>query len=88
MTKREKTGGRSKGTPNKVTAEVREHFSTLVSENMVKLQSDIDSLEPLQRVKVILDMAKFVLPTLKATEINTQADEVKMPTIVFKKIEN
>ncbi len=59
------------GTPNKTTAEVRELFKDLLENNFKKLQQDIDQLEPRDRVRLILDMAKFVLPTLKTTEITS-----------------
>lgn len=60
------------GSPNKNTAEVREMFKGLLENNFEKLQNDIDQLEPRDRVRLILDMAKFVLPTLKATEITNE----------------
>ena len=39
--KGEKTGGRAKGTPNKVTQEVRELFNELVRENLPQLRLDL-----------------------------------------------
>ncbi len=65
-----KTGGRTKGTPNKITAEIREKFATLVNDNIGKLQDDIDTLKPLERIKIMIELSKFVIPTLKETEFN------------------
>jgi hypothetical protein len=62
------TEGRKKGTPNKVTSEVKEAFSKLLENNIEKLQADIDKLEPKQRLDVILQIAKFIIPTMKAVE--------------------
>ena len=42
--KREKTGGRAKGTPNKVTQEVRQLFNELVRENLPQLRLDLATL--------------------------------------------
>ena len=46
MHKREKTGGRTKGTPNKTTAELRERFTSLLESNFETIQNDLNSLEP------------------------------------------
>lgn len=64
-----KFGGRVKGTSNKVTEKIRSHFAKLLSNNLYKLQNDLDVLEPKDRIKAMLELAKFVIPTLKATEI-------------------
>lgn len=71
MAKGIKTGGRTIGTVNKTTAEIREHFQCLVSDNLEQLNEDLKSLEPLQRLKMIIELSKFVVPTLKATELTT-----------------
>jgi hypothetical protein len=90
MIKRNKTGGRTKGTPNKTTAQIRSEFQMLISNNIEKLQSDIEVLDPKDRLKIIIELSKFVLPTLKAvevTEIETDKTDFKLidflPTIVF-----
>jgi hypothetical protein len=67
-----KTGGRQKGSPNKTTAEIRQFYQKLLSSNMELLQSDLDSLEPLQRVKILIELSKFVIPVLKATDLNIE----------------
>jgi L-amino acid N-acyltransferase YncA len=62
-----KTGGRTKGTVNKTTTEIREYYKKLVSNSMVLLDKDSKSLEPLQRLKIKL--SKFVTPTLKQQDV-------------------
>lgn len=59
-----------KGVPNKSTNEVRKAFQLLVENNLPKMQSDLDSLEPKDRLKFMLDMAKFILPTLQAVSVD------------------
>ncbi len=66
----QKFGGRTKGTVNKNTIEIREHYQNLVSNNLEQLDNDLKSLETLQRLKMIIELSKFVIPTLKATELN------------------
>ena len=82
MAKGVKTGGRTKGTANKTTAEIRERFQNLVSNNLTQLDSDIKSLEPLQRLKMIIELSKFVVPTLRATELNTGAENGLKPLVI------
>lgn len=69
MKPRQKYGGRQKGGANKTTAEIRTHYQTLISSNLEKLQTDLESLEPLQRLKIIIELSKFVIPQLKATDL-------------------
>jgi len=61
-----KTGGRQAGTPNKYVKELRANVQLLVQNNLDKLQEDLDKLKPVDRVKAVTELAKFVLPTLKA----------------------
>lgn len=77
-----KTGGRTKGTLNKTTSELRERFTLLIDNNFDKLQIDIDLLEPKDRIKVILELAKFVVPTLKATELTTGNENGFNPVVL------
>ena len=62
--------GTRKGVPNKSTNEVRRAFQLLVENNLPKMQKDLDSLEPKDRIKFILDMAKFILPQLQSISID------------------
>jgi len=86
----QKYGGRTKGTPNKTTAQIRNEFQILISNNIEALQNDIEALEPKERIKTIIELSKFVLPTLKAievTEIETDKPKFKgfdfLPTLVI-----
>lgn len=84
MAKGIKTGARTKGAVNKNTAEIREHFQNLVSDNLEQLNDDLKSLEPLQRLKMIIELSKFVVPTLRATELSTDNENGFNPiTISF-----
>ena len=67
----EKTGGRIKGVPNKVSRDTRELITSIIDSNLNKFQEDLDSLQPRDRVNAILQLLKFNLPTLKAVEVNT-----------------
>ncbi len=76
FTEKNKFGsGRPAGSANIATAEIRERFNLLVENNIDKLQNDIASLEPFQRIKVILELSKFILPTLKSIDIASTSEE-------------
>jgi hypothetical protein len=80
-----KAGGRKKGEPNKITADIRDKFQMLVEGNLKQLQSDFDMLKPAERVKYTLEMAKFCLPTLKAVDYQGEVKVVERQKIVFEK---
>ncbi|MBK5209396.1 MAG: hypothetical protein JJE44_07820 [Flavobacteriaceae bacterium] len=95
MASRKKTGGRTKGVVNRTTAEIREHYQNLVSDNLEQLKSDLKELEPLARLKIIIELSKFVVPTLKAQDLiisneesNTQIDYSKLSTETLKELSN
>lgn len=79
----QKTGGRTKGTPNRNTHEIREQFQFLINDNLEQLNEDLKALEPKDRLKAIIDLSKFVLPTLKATELSTaNGEDIFRPIIL------
>lgn len=83
MATRLKTGGRSKGVPNKVTTGIREKFTLLLEANFDKLQSDLDLLEPKDRIKTLIEVSKFVIPTLKATDLKIEDKEVEQHKVTI-----
>ena len=67
--------GTRKGVPNRVNHEVRKSFQLLVENNLERLQNDLDELEPKDRIKFILEMARFILPTLQAVSVDDLREE-------------
>jgi hypothetical protein len=78
-----KFGGRTEGTPNKITNEIRECFLNLIEMNYETLKNDIESLSPKDRVKALIELAKFVVPTLKAIDIVSNKDNFTPVQINF-----
>ena len=74
--------GRPKGATNKDTAEIRNSFQYLIENNLEQLENDLKELKPFERIKVILELSKFVLPTLKATELSTTTENAFNPIII------
>ena len=75
--------GRPHGSKNKTQEQIREYFQQLLSENLEQLSEDLQSLKPEQRIKVLLELSKFVLPQLKAIE-HIASDDPAFNTIVIK----
>ena len=48
----QKTGGRIKGTPNKVTNDLRTWVNDLLNDNRQQIIKDLKMLEPQQRVMI------------------------------------
>jgi hypothetical protein len=67
--------GRKAGTPNKATKDIRDAFTLLLEDNLPTLKRDISSLEPKERVKLLLDMAQFVVPKLRSIDLQSDIEE-------------
>ena len=74
--------GRPKGSRNKATTEIRDKFQELIESNYEQLEKDLKSLRASERVKAIIDLAKFVLPTLKATEVDLSTSNNFQPITI------
>ncbi len=66
-----KGAGRPTGSKNKITQDIRETFKELLENNIHTIQNDLDLLEPLERLKMLLHLANFVIPKLKQQELKT-----------------
>lgn len=75
--------GRPKGSLNVATSETREKFTLLLENNLDRIQSDIDLLEPKDRIKTILELAKFVIPVLRSTELIGETENNSFQPIIL-----
>ena len=57
---------RPKGSPNKITAEIKERLATILNEAMDSI--DIDSMTQNEKLKLIQIGLTYVVPKLKHTE--------------------
>lgn len=62
-------GGRKKGSSNKATQRIRDAYTQLVEDNLGQLKKDFAELEPKERIKLYLELSKYVIPALKQTEM-------------------
>ena len=63
-----KTGGRTPGTLNHQTSELRSFVSEIIYDNMSTIKSDIEGLEPDKRIALFEKLLHFVLPKPQAAE--------------------
>ena len=60
--------GRKVGSLNKATISIKDNFQNLIQNNLELLDADLKSLSSKDRLRTIIDLAKFVVPTLKQVE--------------------
>uniref|UniRef100_A0AB33JHM5 Phage protein n=1 Tax=Prevotella sp. GTC17262 TaxID=3236797 RepID=A0AB33JHM5_9BACT len=69
-----KTGGRTKGTPNKVTASLKDFIRNLIDENREQVIADLRELEPYQRLLFIERLIGYVLPKQASVDVQSQIE--------------
>ena len=84
MFKGTRQNGRSPGSKNKSNIKVREAFEQLVLGNLEQIKKDLKQLEPKDRIKSITDLAKFVLPTLRSTDLVIDNESAFTPIEIIK----
>lgn len=63
--------GRPKGSPNKVTAELREKIKNFLEDNWSQIEQDFSELDPEKRFMMYEKLLQFALPKLSQAEIRT-----------------
>jgi hypothetical protein len=82
MAQGRKTGGRTKGTPNKATAEMRDLLiNTFEQYAEGQLALDLKATDPETRLRFMVEVAKLVTP--KPAEVTTDAQAFPVPQIVI-----
>lgn len=62
------------GVPNKANQDVRKAFQLLIENNLDRLQMDLDALRPADRLRIILELARFVIPQLQSVSLSDLQD--------------
>lgn len=68
-----KYGGRQKGTPNRMTKELRSVLKDVLYQELEQIQSHLDTLKPRERVELLIKLMPFVIP--KVTSISHTTNE-------------
>ena len=61
-----KHGGRQKGTPNRLTREVRDILKDVVYQELSLVQENLSKLEPKDRIDLLIKLIPFVCPKIKS----------------------
>tara|TARA_B100000780_G_scaffold243031_1_gene186103 strand:- start:17 stop:262 length:246 start_codon:yes stop_codon:yes gene_type:complete len=68
-----KHGGRKKGTPNRMTKELRSILKDMMYQEIENIQDNLDQLNPKERLELLIKLMPFVLP--KTTSISHASNE-------------
>ena len=68
-----KYGGRQKGTPNRMTKELRSVLKDILYKELEQIQVYLDSLKPKERIELLIKLMPYALP--KVTSISHTTDE-------------
>jgi hypothetical protein len=64
--------GRIQGSKNKANQTIKNSFLTLVENNLEQLDRDIKSLTAKDRLKAVIELSKFLIPTIKQIDIDAE----------------
>lgn len=71
-----KTGGRVKGTPNKVTYSLKEWITSLIDKQRTQIEQDLHALEPKERLQMIEKLMQYVIPKQAAQQVKLDFDSL------------
>ena len=80
--KRKKTGGRQKGTPNKINSGLREKIANFLETNFDDAMKEWNNIkDPTQKVRTFCDLMKYAVPTLQSVNLDAiiekKADDIE-----------
>lgn len=65
-----KTGGRVKGTPNRLTQDLRSRIAQIVENGFEVIETDLETLEAKDRITAYLKLLEYILPKQRETKID------------------
>ena len=66
-----KYGGRSKGTPNRLTKELRTVLKDVIYRELESIELRLDELDPKERIELTIKLMPYVFPKLQSISHNT-----------------
>jgi len=69
---RGRLGGRTKGTPNKTTSDLKNWLSGVLNENRNQFEKDLKLLLPEERIKVLSGLFNYIIPKQQSLSIEEQ----------------
>lgn len=71
-----KTGGRKKGTPNKITRNVKDWLSQLIDKNRLQIERDIKALEPKERLLILEKFMQYTTPKMQSIQTTVDFNQL------------
>jgi len=68
-----KYGGRQKGTPNRITKELRTLLKDILYQELEQVQERLELLEPKERIELLIKLMPYTLP--KVTSVSHTTNE-------------
>tara|TARA_Y100000385_G_C12681535_1_gene462351 strand:+ start:84 stop:371 length:288 start_codon:yes stop_codon:yes gene_type:complete len=85
MAKGFKTGGRQKGTPNKVTSELKELLKEFILDEFKELKPRIEELDTNQRLQILTKLMPYALPK-ESEQMNHDQKNAPIEPVEFRVI--
>ena len=73
---RGRLGGRAKGTPNRITASVKDWIFQVIDKNRLQMEKDIEALEPKDRLQVLEKLMQYVIPKQQSVSANLDINKL------------
>lgn len=67
--------GRPKGTPNKITQDMRQWLAEVIDGNRSQMVEDLKALEPKDRLQILERLVQYVIPKQQA--VSAEVDDVR-----------
>jgi hypothetical protein len=77
MAIRVKTGGRTAGTENKTTKEIRAVLKELINDELLNIETLLCELQPKERLELVIKLMPFVLPKLAPEPIDKPKEPIQ-----------
>lgn len=80
---RGRLGGRAKGTPNKVTTDLKTWIASILDDGRGRFVEDLGALQPIERVKIYVTLLNYIIPKQQAVEANVTDQKIEAAKSLF-----
>jgi len=77
MAKGFKTGGRKHGTPNKVTKDLKEWITKIITSQQATIEKDFKTLEAKDRIMLFEKLLSYVVPRKQSIDVSQEYKELE-----------
>ena len=60
-----KTGGRTKGTPNKITNHLRNKLKAIIDNELLELPKMLNQIDPKERIELLIILLPYTIPKVQ-----------------------